>query len=46
MIGVRLVMHKNVLHFQIKEGRALQMGKVDEKTIRWVPFQPIDPQSP
>ena len=45
VIGVKLVMHNNVLHFQIKEGRALELGKIDKGSIRWVPFQPIDPKS-
>ncbi|XP_064214180.1 receptor-type tyrosine-protein phosphatase alpha isoform X3 [Tribolium castaneum] len=35
--GLRFIKHNRIIHLQVQEGKLLQRGYVDPKTVQWVP---------
>lgn len=42
MTGVRFYKENRIIYLQIQEGRLLPRGRIDTKTIRWVPVEYMD----
>ncbi|XP_044261295.1 uncharacterized protein LOC123009206 isoform X2 [Tribolium madens] len=35
--GLRFIKHNKIIHLQVQEGKLLERGYIDPKTVRWVP---------